>query len=143
MPVNPPQQSVRALIVRKKGQLVCAGPDLTQTGFLQAWPKTGHKEECFRIYFGDFGSVSHPPASVHSCHSHTRVLCFMMLCAWCCLFTSKSCLGQIIWHSWVPLNLMWPLKAQWEAWAEAVLSALPSPLIVGDRVLCSMGDTSI
>lgn len=69
-----------------------------QGAVLQAWPKTGHKEECFHIYFGDFGSVSHPPASVHSCHSHTRVLCFMMSCAWCCLLTSKSCLGQILIH---------------------------------------------
>lgn len=70
--------------------------------------------------------------------------------SWCCVHGVVCLPARValdrslsIWHSWVPLNLMWSLKAQWEAWAGAVLSALPSALIVGDRVLCSMGDTSI
>lgn len=124
-PVNPPS-SVRASTV--KGQQLCQG------GILQAWPKTGHKEQCFHFYLSDFGSVMSLPLPTYLALSHLSAVFHDVGVSWWCFMVvfvdRKSCLGQVM--KLLPLlgalDLTWSLKAQWELWAGAVLSALPSPL---------------
>lgn len=118
--VNP--SSVRASTV--KAQQECQG------GILQAWPKTGHKEECFHFYLSDFGSViptylvlSHLSAEFHdvgvSCWYFMVVFAHQQELPWAGHEASVTagCLGSDV----VP-------EGRVEVWAGAVLCALPSPL---------------
>lgn len=93
--------------------------------------------------------MSYPPASVHFylalSHLSAVFLGFMpvILFAYQQELPCTDCYASC--HCWVHLNLMWSLRAQWEA--RAVLSALLSPGFhwwwVTEFMLCRMGDTSI
>lgn len=74
-PVNPPS-SVRASTV--KGQQLCQG------GILQAWPKTGHKEQCFHFYLSDFGSVMSLPLPTYLALSHLSAVFHDVGVSWWC-----------------------------------------------------------